>query len=311
MSTVCRSPSILLTGMGGVLGIGLARAWHDQDPQQFLLAGRQPPRSWRRSAFAELDLRGTGDYADLLQRTRPHAVLHGAAMARVDQCERSPLEAQHVNFIAVEELLRVAETLSIRVIFCSTDQVFDGQAKHYLETDATNPLHLYGRSKVAAEQRVLASGGTVVRLPLLLGPVAAPGRMGADQAVLHASLEDRKLSLFTDEMRAPADAALLAPAIWKLLKDPLGGSTSGRIYHLAGAEAISRYELGRRVCQAADLNFEHQPTSLTDWHGDPRPPCLVLRCQRAAAELSFQAPDLRQSLARLTSQSSSDPDVSV
>jgi dTDP-4-dehydrorhamnose reductase len=299
MSAVSRCPSILLTGVGGVLGVGLARAWAELEPQSFLVAGRNPPAAWRRSDFAAIDFSQPGDYPEFLQRVRPKVVFHAAAMARVDECERQPELALQVNCTSVVELLRAAQTFAIRVVYCSTDQVFDGQAWSYQETDPTSPLHHYGRTKLAAEQAVLANGGTVVRLPLLLGPVATPGRMGADQAVLQASLEGRRLQLFDDETRAPAASALLAPTIWKLLQEPIHGPSSGRVFHLAGAEAVSRFELGQRVCQRAGLDFIHQAASLQDWQGDPRPPRLVLNCQRATQELGFQAPDLRQSLARL------------
>jgi dTDP-4-dehydrorhamnose reductase len=345
--TFARSHSnqILLTGMSGVFGLGLARslALADAisasvaplpgapDPAQLHVAGRQRPDAWQAVAFGEMDLMQPGALAAWIQQHRPQAVLHAAAMARPAECEQNPSAAWRVNAESAAEAAAACASIGARLVYCSTDQVFDGNADRYAEDAPCNPLQIYGQTKAAAETEVLDAGGVVVRLPLLFGPEASPGHMGADQALLEASRRGESIGLFDDEIRAPADAMLLAAPIWRLLTmtdpiQPASAGTSavgepksgtagepksstvggrkfsifhGRIYHLAGADAVSRHQMGVEVCKAAGIPFEHGRMSVKEWAGAPRPARLVLTCERAVRELNFQPPDLRQSLARV------------
>ncbi|NQU50137.1 MAG: sugar nucleotide-binding protein [Planctomycetes bacterium] len=310
-----RSDLILLTGMSGVFGVGLARSLGmatAPDPLReispdgpplgkLVILGRQHPAAWRGVEFATCDLMQPGILGRLIEKYRPHAVLHAAATARPADCEQHPAAAWRINAESTADAAWVAQKSGTRMVFLSTDQVFDGTATSYAENAERCPLQVYGKTKAAAEDEVLAAGGIVVRLPLLLGAEGAPGHMGADQALLEASLRGESIGLFHDEVRAPADAALLAAPIWRLLgPKPLPlKAQKGRIYHLAGAEAVSRYQMGERVCAAAGINFQHGRMSVAEWQGVPRPPRLVLTCARAERELNFQPPDLRQSLARV------------
>ena len=304
--------------MGGVLGIGLARSLgflgggevlSSANPQSekprlppashFLVAGRTAPAAWSSVDFASMDLRNSGEISELVAKVRPSAILHGAAMARPSECESNPEAAWKVNTESTLEAVEAAKRVGARLVFCSTDQVFDGLAEQYPEDARPNPLQVYGATKVAAEGAVLEGGGTVIRLPLLLGPEAAPGRMGADHALLRASQLGRSIGLFLDEVRVPADAAWLAAPLWRLLqgKDLPAIANQPRVYHLAGSQAVSRFEIGEQVCKVAGVPFEHGRSTLSEWHGVPRPPRLVLTCQRAERELGFTPPDLQQSLA--------------
>lgn len=283
--------AVLLTGAGGTLGLGLART---RPPLGIALAGRRRPLFWG-DHFHSVDLAAPGELAALVRQLRPRAVLHAAAMSRLADCEADPQGAARVNVEAVAELLEAAGEAGAAVVLVSTDQVFDGRMDSYAETDPPNPLHRYGFTKAAAEERVVAQGGTVARLPLLLGPRAAPGRQGADAAILASLAAGETPRLFADEVRAPAAAARVAAALWTLAEDPRPG-----VFHLAGAEAVSRYELGLRVCEAAGVEPALERARAAEIPGlESRPRRLVLTCERARRELRWEPPDLRESLASL------------
>jgi dTDP-4-dehydrorhamnose reductase len=295
--------------MGGVFGAGLARGGLASllAGSEIVVLGRRAPQSWRDHRFESADFSVPGQLADRVRSLRPRAVLHAAALSRTDDCEQDPALADRLNAGVLRELAESLQELGTidraenraRLVVCSTDQVFDGAAASYAEDAAVSPVHAYGRSKAHGESIALASGGAVVRLPLLLGPPVPgwPAKMGAEAGVLAAARAGRSLSLFVDEWRAPADPADFVHAISALL---IGEARTG-VFHLAGADAVSRFELGALSCAAAGINSNHQAASLADWRGAPRPPRLILRCERAIRELGFRPPDLRQSLARLCS----------
>jgi dTDP-4-dehydrorhamnose reductase len=300
---------ILLTGMGGVLGAGLARGGLADKLAacRLVLLGRRAPQAWQEHRFESADLAVPGQLADWVRTLSPRAVLHAAALSRTDDCEQNPELADRLNAEVVRELteaLQACEAESsaqarIPLVVCSTDQVFDGTAASYAEDSPVSPIHAYGRSKAQGEGIALAQAATVLRLPLLLGPAVPgqPNKMGAEAGLIAAAQAGQSWPLFSDEWRAPADPSDLVDAIAKLL---LGEARSG-VFHLAGADAVSRHELGVLSCAAAGVDFCHRAASLQDWRGAPRPPRLILRCERAIRELGFRPPDLRQSLARLCS----------
>ncbi|MAW61215.1 MAG: hypothetical protein CMJ94_10320 [Planctomycetes bacterium] len=292
---------VLLTGMGGVLGAGLARGGAVEQWPGVVVAGREAPEAWRAAPFVCCDLSQPGAARRLVDALQPRAVLHAAAVSRIDACERQPELAHRMHVQVVEEFLAACPG---RVIFLSTDQVFDGQAKELAEDAEPAPIHAYGRSKAEGERACLAGGGVVVRLPLLLGPAVPgrPARMGADAVLVEAARKAQPWDLFEDEWRAPADAADLCAPLGKLLERLAAADPAMRppepIYHLAGADAIDRYHLGQAACAAAGVEFVHRRARLAAWQGDPRPPRLILRCELAIRDLGFEPPDLRQSLAR-------------
>jgi len=290
MADLNSRPAVLCTGMGGVLGEGLSHLAPAKG-SRWIVAGRKPPQAWSEFPFQLCDLSHPKEISSMMVEIRPRVLLHAAAMSKVDACESQPDLARQINVESVAEALAVAKKIDAKVVFISTDQVFDGQKLGYTEDTPVSPLHEYGRTKVMAEALVLAAGGTVIRIPLLLGPQISPNRRGADAWLVGAARRQESLGLFTDEFRAVAAARLLAGPIHGLVERPLPG-----IFHLAGATAVSRWQLGVEACAAAQVNMIHYQRSLENWQGPAKPPHLHLLCQRAEKEIGFQPPDLRQSL---------------
>ncbi len=286
---------LLITGGGGVLGLGLAA----RAPSEVRLAGRGRPAFWPAATpFEPLDLARPGAFAELIRRRPPAAVLHAAAMTRVGDAEADPAACRRINVEAVAELLPAAAAAGCPVLLVSTDMVFDGRRGAYDEDQPPDADSVYGRSKAEAEALVLAAGQTVARLPLLLGGDAGPGRRGADSALLAALAAGERPVLFADELRAPIAAELAAEALLGLARSLADGEpVPGGVFHFAGAGGVDRHELGLRVCAAAGVAPELD-SGLAAEIAPARPRRLVLRCDRARRELGWSPPDLRQSLAR-------------
>ncbi|MBL7009239.1 MAG: sugar nucleotide-binding protein, partial [Planctomycetes bacterium] len=289
--------SILITGAGGVLGLGLAQA--APAGAGLGLAGRRRPGFWPASArFHPVDLAVPGQLADLVGALRPAVVLHAAAVTRVGAAEADPALCRRVNVEAVVELVAAAAGVGARVLLVSTDMVFAGDRESYQEQDLPDAASVYGRSKADAEARVLAAGHAVARLPLLLGGRAGPGRCGADTALLSALAAGERPVLYGDEWRAPIAAELAAEVLFDLLgRLATSELEAGGVFHIGGCEPVDRHRLGLRVCSAAKAPpaFDF---ALAAELAPERPRRLILRCDRARWELGWRAPDLRQSLAR-------------
>jgi len=239
---------LLITGITGFLGSHLARVARD--------AGWHPVGIMRSTAspFETVcaDLAEDGAARDAIEQLAPDAVIHCAANARTNECERSPELAERDNVRATRLVAEACE--GIPLVVCSTDLVFDGDriGGMYAEGDEPNPINVYGRSKLAMERmlREIGSHAVIARLPLLFGPPAEQGGKGSFLGGWVEHLRrGEELVLFTDEWRTPLSAREASRGLLAALE--LG--TPGDCYHLPGPERIDRYGLGQKfMALAAD-----------------------------------------------------------
>lgn len=198
-----------------------------------------------------LDLADPESIATMVSSTSVAAVLNAAALSSLTTCAGDPEAAAAVNGRSPGQL---AQSLHGRCLQVSTDLVFDGLRAPYGPQDTPRPLSVYGSTKVDGEQAVLAAGGTVVRVPLLIGP-SPDGRRGATDMVRSALKAGRRLDLFTDEFRTPLHAVDAARGLVDLLLDGVLNGAAGT-FHLAGYERLSRWELAQRFCTLHGLPTE-------------------------------------------------------
>lgn len=260
------------------------------------LVGRYLVRTASRWA-ADWDVRGlTRQDADLTDETavhrlwrehQPAAVIHCAAISRPAVCEQDPGLARKVNVEATALLASLAS--EVPLLFFSSDQVFDGQQGGYVEADRINPINRYGETKAAAEELVLSNPRhTVIRLALTAGTSLTNDRSFVEDMRRSAG-QGQRLTLFTDEFRSPVPAGVVARAVWELIAQKQSG-----LYHLGGAERLSRMEIGEALAMKyPELASRLQPGSVTLYHGPPRPPDLSMRCEKLQRLLSFPIPGFR------------------
>lgn len=194
---------------------------------------------------------------DWLNRVRPRAFIHAAALADVLLCEREPSQAYLVNTHSTKMLARACSYHKIHFILLSTAYVFDGTLPPtalYHECDPVHPLNHYGESKVRGERatREECSGETVwtiCRASVVYG--ATQGRPDFVQWV-HAMLaHNENIQVAVDQINSPIHVLDLAQMLVSVLEQRLQG-----IYHIAGRTSVSRYEFALKIAQSHGLNAE-------------------------------------------------------
>lgn len=232
---------ILLTGASGQLGSYLLREIVKRDIPVVAWSGT---RNGQLSGvdLVPVDLADPDQVSVAFRRARPTAVIHAAAVAAMTECRRYPERARQVNTAASSLLAELAEQAGARILFVSTDLVFDGEKGWYREDDPPSPLSVYAQTKAAAENAVLAvPRGIVLRVSLLFGPSIAGRRSFFDEQ-LEALREGRPITLYEDEWRTPLGLVTAAQALLAVVRsDTLG------ILHLGGPERMSRLEMGLRL----------------------------------------------------------------
>jgi dTDP-4-dehydrorhamnose reductase len=186
---------------------------------------------------AELDIGDAKAVARALSETGAEWLINAAAYTAVDLAEDQPSQAIAVNDTAVGALAAAASTAGCRLLHLSTDFVFDGNSNRaYLPDDQTNPLSVYGVSKLGGERRVLhgAGSGIVLRTAWVY---AAAGRNFA-LTMLRLMREKEQVSVVCDQIGTPTWAAGIAAAIWGLVE---AGAAAG-VYHWTDLGVASWYD---------------------------------------------------------------------
>lgn len=231
-----------------------------------------------------LDLSDFTGLVEKFKADKPQLVIHCAALSKTPACHENPALAWRLNF----EVTRLLASLAadVPMYFFSTDLVFDGRKGGYVESDLPNPLSVYAETKVAAEQVILKNPRhTVVRTSLNFGQSPTGDRAFNEEMVL-AWKRGVVLRLFVDEFRCPIPARITARAVWELVQ--AGGAG---LFHLAGAEKISRWEIGQLIARRyADLPPRMEAVSIRDFLESNRPPDTSLCCDKIQRRLSFALP---------------------
>jgi len=232
------------------------------------------------------DLVDLASITRLLDQARPDAVVHAAAMGRSEDCAARPEDAERANAVLPGLLAGTCRERELRLVALSTDLVFDGARPFVTESDPAHALGVYGRTKRAGEEAVLAAfpGAAVARVALVLGRGHGP-RTTSTESILRALRSARPMALYTDEYRTPVDPESLAEALARLI----AGKEAG-LYHLGGPERLSRYELGRRVARAFGLPEDGLVPGTQAGHAGPerRAPDVSLDSSRARRELGWE-----------------------
>ena len=221
--------NILLTGKNGQVGWELQRTL-------------QPVGKVAAFSHAGLDLADAAAIRSKLDEVRPDVIVNAAAYTAVDKAESEPELAHEVNAVAPALLAQEAARRGALLIHYSTDYVYDGaKAAPYVESDKTNPLGAYGRSKLAGEEGIRASGCD--HLIFRTSWVYAARGANFLRTILRLAAEREELRIVMDQIGAPTWARLIAEATAHALRQALrersGGQFESGVFHLTAAGEIS------------------------------------------------------------------------
>ena len=274
---------VWLTGSNGLIGNYLAQTAPVSAPNFRV----------RALTRADFDLLDFSKVEKEFHKDRPQLVIHCAAITVVSEAQKNPALARRVNVAATKFLAELAA--EIPFVFFSTDLVFDGRKGNYTETDAPNPLHVYGETKLAAEEIVLKNPRHLVVRTSINGGTSPSGHRAFNEQ-LRCSLREAGpgMTLFTDEFRNPIPAVETARAVWDLAQKNCAG-----LYHVAGAEKLSRLAIGKLLVKRwPEVTAEIKSGSAKDFPGPPRALDTSLDISKVQKVLTRPLPGLGEWLAK-------------
>lgn len=207
-----------------------------------------------------IDLGDADATRSVLHDVAPDVILVAGAMCNVDLCETEPDACRRTNTRGPEVVAEYARAHGGRVVFFSSDHVFDGREAAYVETDAVNPLNAYARSKALAEEALralLPERHVIIRTGWVYGP--DPQRRNFMLRLIDRVRAGESVPIPSDQWGSPTYTEDLADATHDLVMRRETGT-----FHATGPELVTRAGLARTVCEHFELDPSHlliQPTA--------------------------------------------------
>lgn len=288
---------LLITGVSGLLGVtlGLIAAEVHREDEPYQVTGITHAHKLRNTPFevAALDLNDFKGVSEFLDRNRPEQVIHCAAIANIDEAEKNPEAAWHLNKELPSFLAAECARRGIRLLHISTDAVFDGSRGNYSEEDSVHPLSVYARSKAEAEQAVLANDPKALIARVNFYGWSLSGQRSLAEWFFSNLQACKTINGFTDVCFCPLLVNQLAEILLELVASPFTG-----LFHVVSRESLSKYDFG--VAIARLFGFDEtliRPIASADAGLlARRSPNLTLSTDKLSHALKHPLPDVHSGL---------------
>lgn len=257
----CQPPlPLLITGIAGVAGYNALAYFQSRYPGQVI--GIRQLDNWRLGGpgIVACNAEDRDGLAELFRQYRFASVLDCAGNCALKSCELDPAMAWRINVEGVENLVGCVADSGARLVHLSIDLVFSGNGDgRHIEDDPTDPVTVYGKTMVAAEEVIASSlpGAATLRISLPMG-VSFNGHAGAIDWIQSRFKKSKPATLYFDEVRTPTYTDCLN----RLCEDVLASDVAG-LYHAGGPRSLSLYEIAQIVNRVGGYDPRHL-------HGCPR-----------------------------------------
>ena len=232
--------SILLTGAYGQLGLSFGKLFHSK--YEIYFSGR----NYNPKSGIYLDITNSILYHEVLNFVKPDLVINFAALTDVDLCEQKPELAYAINLGGLTNLV---EHFNGPIIQISTDYVFDGANGPYKEDDATNPINVYGTTKLESEKILLEQSkeSLVIRTNVLYD-YSKNASASFLNWVVESLEKENEINIVEDQINNPTWTSSLAIVIERAIETGVSG-----LIHWGDSEWVSRYEFANKIASAFSL----------------------------------------------------------
>lgn len=296
-----KKKKVLITGVTGLLGKALA----ETNGAGHQLVGTYLPKTLAVPFYnfptTSLDVRDREKLLSIFQEHRPEVVIHTASIGSVDYCETHREESWEVNVKGTQNIIHFCEEFGAKLIFISSNAVFDGEKAPYGENDPVHPINYYGKLKVEGEEctRKARVPHAIVRPILMYGWHHPSGRPNPVTWQIDMMEKGQKVKMVTDIYCNPLYSINCAEAIWAVVDKNKEG-----LYHVAGKNNCSRYEFAEVVADVFHLNKKLLEPVANAFFKEiaPRPRDTSYRVDKMEKELGVKALSAREGLEAMKKQ---------
>ncbi|MBR3654574.1 MAG: dTDP-4-dehydrorhamnose reductase [Elusimicrobia bacterium] len=238
----------------------------------------------------DLDITNKEKIANIFSQYKPNIVINCAAYNNVEAAQQDNTKAILINKTAVTNLVKESKKHNAKFVHFGTDYVFDGTKNDlYVETDKTNPLNEYGKSKLAGEQEALKYNNSLVcRLSWVIGE----GQQNFLFKLYGWLKSNKTVKVSSDEVSVPCFSFDIANTVIKAIDNGLSG-----LYHLTNSGKCSRYELAKEFVKIKNFDNEILPVPMASFNSKvQRPLVTAMSNKKISKELNITIPEWKESL---------------
>ncbi|MCX6642548.1 MAG: dTDP-4-dehydrorhamnose reductase [Candidatus Bathyarchaeota archaeon] len=247
---------ILVIGGGGQLGskiIEYSREYHEI----YATYLSRPPQLSASKIFLA-DKTDKSSIQSLVKKIKPDVVIDTAALHNVDYCETNKEQTHKVNVEGTKNVAEACNAIGAKMVFVSTDYVFNGKIGHYKETDIPTPINYYGQSKLDGENAIkkICKNYCIARTSVIYSWVSTQSTVTTSGKPLNFAMwaneklgKGEQLNIVNDQYSSPTLADHLAQTLLKICEEDLRG-----IYHIAGKTRINRYDFILKIAEKIGYN---------------------------------------------------------
>jgi len=233
--------TILITGASGQLGMSLKKIFNSKY-EIISTSGNNTPAG----SSIYLDVTNPMLFKEVVEMTNPDLVVNLAAMTSVDLCEKNPELAYSINIGGVDNLVNAFRG---PIIHISTDYVFDGESGPYKEGDTTNPLNVYGMSKLESEKLLLdQSEDSLVIRSNVLYDYSSKSEASFLNWVVDSLTKEKEISVVEDQWNNPTWTGSLAVVIDRAIDTQVTG-----LVHWGDGDLVSRFDFANKIADVFNL----------------------------------------------------------
>jgi dTDP-4-dehydrorhamnose reductase len=235
---------MLVAGIAGVAGYN--GHFHFREKYGDQIIGQRPVRNWplKGDGVIGFDIDEAKSFRELLQKHGIKTIFNCGGSCALKACELDPVMAHRLNVARVQTILDAIKGTDIRLIHMSIDLVFSGTGQgDHLETDATDPVTVYGKTMVQAEDLILDQRpeACILRISLPMG-ISFNGHAGAIDWIQSRFAKNKPATLYYDEIRTPTYVECLNEVVEEVIVSEMSG-----IYHAGGPTKLSLYQIAQIV----------------------------------------------------------------
>lgn len=236
----------LVTGSAGLIGSQLVRDLEKSGETVYSCYNNMKPVN---GIPTKLNLVNLEDISKIFKKIQPDVVIHSAALTDVEKCEMEPKLANSINVKSTEIIAKEAENFDSYLMYISTDYIFDGKKGSYKETDLTDPLNQYGKTKLSGEKTTEhnCSKCSIIRTSTPFGTHSFKKTFPV--WIFENLNNNNKINVLEDQFTSPTYVPNLTKMILEIIERKLEG-----VFHVSGSTKISRFEFAKII--ATKLNLD-------------------------------------------------------
>jgi len=282
--------NMLITGVSGLLGNNLAH--HFKEKYEILGLYNSHPVTIEGIDTEKCDLSYPDNIRRIIAECRPEIVIHCASLTDIDECEKNRDMAQKINVIVTESIVEEVIDKDLKLIYISTDAVYDGGKGNYSEDNAINPQNFYGLTKYEGEQEILRKQGSLILRTNIFG-WNIQNKKSLGEWIVEELEAKQRISGFKDAYFSSIYTMELARVIDIAIKQNLDG-----VYNCGASDVCSKYEFCLRI--ADFFGFDKAlitPISIDESNlKAKRGKDLTLNTQRLQKALDYRLPTINHSI---------------